>query len=192
MLTPDVRIDRRILLEAQALTAAGYELFVIAGGDATTPDRFEVVDDIRVERIDPAARSSQQEQIADYQRAAINTLNRVASVVNTSVARLSSTGDGVLARAADTAAQRYGLVRQNVARGLRVGRRAYARALTATLRAFNHAINGSGRAVNASAALAGRAVARVNGLSPYEMGLFGAASFYRPDIVQSTTSLCFA
>lgn len=60
MLTPDVMIDRRILIEAETLVEQGYEVFVLASRNEKAPD-FEVKNGVKIQRIsydgiDPRAR----------------------------------------------------------------------------------------------------------------------------------------
>jgi len=49
MLTPDIQIDRRILLEAKSLTADGKEIIIIAGNDGKMPE-YEISDGIKIRR----------------------------------------------------------------------------------------------------------------------------------------------
>jgi glycosyltransferase involved in cell wall biosynthesis len=49
MVTPDLQIDRRILLEAQSLRAAGKEVILIAANDGKQPES-EILDDVKLLR----------------------------------------------------------------------------------------------------------------------------------------------
>src|SRR5579863_886653 len=50
MLTDDVQIDRRILLEAESLIRLGHEVILLAEGGGASPS-FERIGNVKVERL---------------------------------------------------------------------------------------------------------------------------------------------
>lgn len=49
MLTPDIQIDRRIILEAKSLMAQGKDIIIIAGNDGSMCE-YETMDGIKIRR----------------------------------------------------------------------------------------------------------------------------------------------
>lgn len=82
MITPDIMIDRRILIEAETLIEDGYEVYLLAGWDATHAELFEVIGRVRTERIQYHGIDQRLCLVHKMHRKAIEFLNRVAAIIN--------------------------------------------------------------------------------------------------------------
>src|SRR3954468_18788805 len=89
MLTPDVVIDRRILHEAEALTDAGYEVYLLAGS-ADGQRSFEVTGRVKVERVGYTGCDPR-----------LGWLYKATATLTTRVYRLSNRFSGIMGSAAE-------------------------------------------------------------------------------------------
>ena len=79
MLTPDVTIDRRILIEAETLIDNGYEVYLLAGWDGKSEDLFEVEGRVKVERIKYEGIDQRFTFLYKSQNYLISLLNQISS-----------------------------------------------------------------------------------------------------------------
>jgi len=83
MLTPDVIIDRRILIEAETLIDEGYELYLLAGWDGKSEDLFEVQGRIKIERIKYQGIDQRFSFVYKLQNYLIGLLNQISTKADT-------------------------------------------------------------------------------------------------------------
>jgi len=74
MLTDDVQVDRRILLEAESLVSQGHELILLAGWEEGLPTH-DIIGRVKVERIIPPHFSAKELKVLKLQSKCINGLN---------------------------------------------------------------------------------------------------------------------
>lgn len=77
MLTDDLMIDRRILLEANTLKAEGHEVILLAGWQDGM-DEFEIIDGIKVHRVKPSVDSLILQAIIKVQNGLIRIINIIS------------------------------------------------------------------------------------------------------------------
>ena len=78
MLTPDVMIDRRILIEAETLIDDGYEVYLLAGWDGKSEELFEIEGRVKVERIKYQGIDQRFTFVYKVQNSLINLLNLIS------------------------------------------------------------------------------------------------------------------
>ena len=98
MITPDVMIDRRILIEAETLVDEGYEVYLLAGWDASQADLFEAHGKVRIERIKYEGVDHRLYAIYKIQRQGIECLNKVSAGINRLGGAVARTGIALLNR----------------------------------------------------------------------------------------------
>ncbi len=87
MLTDDVQIDRRILLECISLLDEGNEVILIAAHDPARPE-FEILDSIKIERLPQYAYTKFEILILNIQNRIINLLNRLSQKTQSIFSRI--------------------------------------------------------------------------------------------------------
>lgn len=93
MITPDIMIDRRILIEAETLIDDGYEVYLLAGWDSEHNKFFEEIGRVKVERIKFEGLDSRIEWVYSLQSKLINFLNNISTKFNTKWNVLSAKGN---------------------------------------------------------------------------------------------------
>lgn len=94
MLTPDINIDRRILLEAKSLVDEGNEVLVISSNDATSSlPRYEMADGVKIQRFNYDGTDWRVFFIWPYVSGA---LNRIYSSVKGLVCRIFGVTDALM------------------------------------------------------------------------------------------------
>ncbi len=89
MLTPDVMIDRRILIEAETLIDDGYEVYLLAGWDGKSEDLFEIEGRVKVERIKYEGIDQRFTFLYKSQNYLISLLNQISSGVDVTANKIS-------------------------------------------------------------------------------------------------------
>ncbi len=82
MLTPDTIIDRRIILEADALMDSGHEVILLANSDQGIPV-YERIGRVKIERCCPVAAEGKPPRVNRIQNSAIDLINRLSAKTQT-------------------------------------------------------------------------------------------------------------
>lgn len=82
MLTPDVMIDRRILIEAETLIDEGYEVYLLAGWDGKSEELFEIEGRVKVERVRYEGVDCRFIFVYQIQNKLIGLLNQISNKLN--------------------------------------------------------------------------------------------------------------
>lgn len=90
MLTPDIMIDRRILIEAETLIDYGYEVYLLAGWDNNQHDLFETNGRVRIERIKYEGLDYRLKPIYKIQAIIIGCINNCLNSINSFWGKLSN------------------------------------------------------------------------------------------------------
>lgn len=88
MLTPDIMIDRRILIEAETLVDEGYEVYLLAGHSNEISSLFTVEGRIKTERISFNGTDVRLSNLYKFQTKFIASLNSISSKLDSIVTRI--------------------------------------------------------------------------------------------------------
>jgi glycosyltransferase involved in cell wall biosynthesis len=193
MLTPDIAIDRRIILEAKTLIAVGHEVILLAGWEEGYLE-YELIDGIKVRRIrydglDPRLRWLVVLQGSVIGR--INACSSISMVLWNSVSRGANKAIGAAARATYLFWNLLARVVTNAAINLALRGTGWAWNLVA--RGANKVIGAAARAtylfwvclarcVNWGVILFSKGLPWLSGITGYELTLARVARYYDADV----------
>ncbi len=102
MITPDIMIDRRILIEAETLIENGYEVYLLAGWDQTQSSLFEIDGSVKIERIKFEGLDSRLKPAYKIQSRSISHLNNYLILINDFSKSLSAIGNKFINKSVET------------------------------------------------------------------------------------------
>lgn len=92
MLTPDIIIDRRILIEAETLIDDGYEVYLLAGAHASCTNLYEIDGRVKIQRIKFEGIDERTRYLLNIQSIIINFINGALNGLNQRIGTVSQMG----------------------------------------------------------------------------------------------------
>lgn len=96
MLTPDIMIDRRILIEAETLYEQGYEVYLLAGYDIKSEITYEEYKHTKIERINYQGVDERLSKLYKFQSNAINKLNNLSTKIDNKINLISINKNNII------------------------------------------------------------------------------------------------
>ncbi|MBD2131562.1 glycosyltransferase [Sphaerospermopsis sp. FACHB-1094] len=173
MLTPDVMIDRRILIEAETLIDEGYEVYLLAGWDGKSEDLFEVEGRVKVERIKYEGIDQRLTVLYKSQNYLISSLNQISSGVDVTASKICLALNSI-----------YGLLTQLLSKLIYILIfKPVLLFINITLKTKNFFITSIAKTINLSVQFTVKMYPIFSDLNGYEYLFFKKGLFYRPDII---------
>lgn len=173
MLTPDVMIDRRILIEAETLIDDGYEVYLLAGWDEKSKDLFEVEGRVKVERIKYEGIDQRFTFLYKSQNYLISLLNQISRRVDVTANKICLGFNNI-----------HGLLIQWITKLIYVVFfKPVLLFISISLRSKNFLITAIAKIINFLVKIIVKIVPFFTELNGYEHLFFTKGLFYRPDII---------
>jgi glycosyltransferase involved in cell wall biosynthesis len=173
MLTPDVMIDRRILIEAETLIDDGYEVYLLAGWDEKSKDLFEVEGRVKVERIKYEGIDQRFTFLYKSQNYLIGLLNQISRQADVTANKICLGFNNI-----------HGLLIQWITKLIYVVFfKPVLLFISVSLRSKNFFITAIAKIINFLVKIIVKIVPFFTELNGYEHLFFTKGLFYRPDII---------
>ncbi len=186
MITPDIAIDRRIIQEAETLTAQGNEVIIVACHSEGFPE-YEMVNQIKIDRVPAAsARYSVIEKIIlKLSGKSMSIINKISGFNFAVAGFLSSINNKIFYKISALINKIMDFIHKSINKIMGLIHKSFYFIITKIMNVNYRIIVFFAKCLNKFTLLSLKAVAKFRGLNNYENQLLWKLKYYEPDIVHA-------